>query len=160
MRYVVATLFVCLLFQSPAEARRSHHHHGHHFKHHRLHHDGLWRHRSIAHRHYNRRIRTASAGDGGARYGRGGRPRAWCGWFARRMVGQDPGPAFNLARNWVRWGRPAAPAVGVMVVWSHHVGMITGRTADGRWIVKSGNDGHAVRERPRSLAGAIAFRQG
>jgi hypothetical protein len=47
-----------------------------------------------------------------------------------------------------------------MVVWSHHVGMITGRTSDGQWIVKSGNDGHGVRERPRSLAGAIAFRAG
>jgi hypothetical protein len=45
-----------------------------------------------------------------------------------------------------------------MVVWSHHVGMITGRTANGQWIVKSGNDGHRVRERPRSIAGAIAFR--
>jgi len=26
-------------------------------------------------------------------------------------------------------------------------------------VVKSGNDGHAVRERPRSIAGAIAFRR-
>ena len=47
--------------------------------------------------------------------------------------------------------------VGVIVVWAHHVGLITGRT-DGQWIVKSDNDGHAVRERPRSVAGAIAFR--
>jgi hypothetical protein len=91
---------------------------------------------------------------------RAGRPRAWCGWFARQLVGQDPGIAFNLARNWARWGRPASPGVGVMVVWVHHVGMITGRTPDGRWIVKSGNDGGGVRERPRSLAGAIAFRAG
>jgi hypothetical protein len=89
----------------------------------------------------------------------GGRPAAWCGWYARGLVGQDPGPAYNLARNWARWGRPANPGPGVMVVWPHHVGMITGRTADGEWIVKSGNDGHAVRERPRSLAGAIAFRE-
>jgi len=90
----------------------------------------------------------------------GGRPRAWCGWYARSLVGSDPGVAYNLARNWARWGRPSGPAVGVMVVWSHHVGMITGRTSDGQWIVKSGNDGHGVRERPRSLAGAIAFRTG
>jgi hypothetical protein len=90
----------------------------------------------------------------------GGRPRAWCGWYARTMVGQDPGPAFNLARNWSRWGRPASPGVGVVVVWSHHVGMITGRDANGQWIVKSGNDGHAVRERVRSISGAIAFRAG
>ena len=88
----------------------------------------------------------------------GGRPHAWCGWYARSLVGQDPGPSFNLARNWARWGHAASPGVGVMVVWSHHVGMITGRSANGEWIVKSGNDGHAVRERARSLHGAIAFR--
>ena len=29
---------------------------------------------------------------------------------------------------------------------------------NGQWVVQSGNDGHAVRTRPRSLAGAIAFR--
>src|SRR5215472_4866518 len=34
----------------------------------------------------------------------GGRPHAWCGWYARSLVGQDPGPSFNLARNWARWG--------------------------------------------------------
>jgi hypothetical protein len=39
-----------------------------------------------------------------------------------------------------------------------HVGKIVGHE-NGQWIVQSGNDGHAVRTRPRSLAGAIAFRQ-
>ena len=91
--------------------------------------------------------------------GSGGRPRAWCGWYARGLVGSDPGPEYNLARNWSHWGHAASPGVGVMVVWSHHVGMITGRAPDGQWIVKSGNDGGGVaRERPRSIAGAIAFR--
>jgi hypothetical protein len=91
----------------------------------------------------------------------GGRPSAWCGWFARSLVGSDPGPAYNLARNWTHWGRSAGPAVGVVVVWPHHVGMITGRTPDGQWIVKSGNDGGGIaRERPRPIAGAIAFRAG
>jgi hypothetical protein len=89
----------------------------------------------------------------------GGRPRAWCGWYARSLVGSDPGPEYNLARNWTHWGHAARPGVGVMVVWSHHVGMITGRSPNGQWIVKSGNDGGGVaRERPRSIAGAIAFR--
>jgi hypothetical protein len=37
--------------------------------------------------------------------------------------------------------------------------MITGRTASGQWIVKSGNDGGHVRERPRSVKGAV-FRVG
>jgi hypothetical protein len=59
----------------------------------------------------------------------GGRPRAWCGWYARSLVGSDPGPTYNLARNWAHWGRSASPGVGVMVVWLHHVGMIT----DARW---------------------------
>src|SRR5579871_3347098 len=68
----------------------------------------------------------------------GGRPRAWCGWYARGLVGRDPGPEYNLARNWTHWGHAAGPGVGVMVVWSHHVGMITGRAPNGQWIVKSG----------------------
>jgi hypothetical protein len=91
--------------------------------------------------------------------GAGQRPRAWCGWYARQLVGQDPGPAFNLARNWARWGHAASPGVGVMVVWPHHVGMITGQGPNGEWIVKSGNDGGGrAHERARSIAGAIAFR--
>jgi hypothetical protein len=65
------------------------------------------------------------------------------------------GPELNLARNWKNWGRPSSPKVGAVVVWSHHVGIITGRTANGQWIVKSGNDGGRVRERPRSVAGAV-----
>ncbi|MHB0785586.1 C40 family peptidase [Bradyrhizobium sp. 5.13L] len=46
----------------------------------------------------------------------------------------------------------------MIVVWRHHVGVITGRAANGEWIVKSGNDGNRVRERPRSLARVIALR--
>lgn len=85
----------------------------------------------------------------------GPRPARWCGWWMRTQKGG--GPELNLARNWANWGRPSGPQVGAVVVWSHHVGMITGRSASGQWIVKSGNDGGRVRERPRSVAGA-AFR--
>lgn len=64
-----------------------------------------------------------------------------------------------LARNWASIGTKASgPAAGVVVVWRHHVGIITGRDYKGNWVVRSGNDGRRVRERPRSLAGAIAFR--
>ncbi len=90
------------------------------------------------------------------------RPHAWCMWWLRRELG-IPKSAFrpdeyNLARAGRYIGEPAhGPAVGAIVVWRHHIGIITGRSGRG-WIVKSGNDGHAVRERPRSLAGAIAFR--
>jgi hypothetical protein len=64
-----------------------------------------------------------------------------------------------LARNWAHEGSPASPGVGVVVVWPHHVGIITGQADNGEWIVQSGNDGGAVRNRPRSIAGAIAFRR-
>jgi hypothetical protein len=86
-----------------------------------------------------------------------GRPARWCGWWMRTQKGG--GPEMNLASNWRHWGRPSGPQVGAVVVWSHHVGMITGRTVDGEWIVRSGNDGGRVRERPRSVAGAV-FRVG
>jgi hypothetical protein len=76
----------------------------------------------------------------------------------RNQVGHDPGPQYNLARAWAHYGSSAGgPHVGAIVVWPHHVGKIVGHE-NGKWIVKSGNDGHAVRTRPRSLAGAIAFR--
>jgi hypothetical protein len=83
----------------------------------------------------------------------GPRPARWCGWWMRTQKGG--GPELNLARNWRNWGRSTGPRVGAVVVWSNHVGMITGRSASGQWIVKSGNDGGRVRERPRSVAGAV-----
>jgi hypothetical protein len=99
---------------------------------------------------------TAGAGVRSAK-GVGARPSAWCGWWMRTQKGG--GPELNLAHNWAHWGRPSGPQVGAVVVWPHHVGMITGRSASGEWIVKSGNDGGRVRERPRSVAGAV-FRIG
>jgi hypothetical protein len=94
--------------------------------------------------------RTATA----ARQSIGPRPGRWCGWWMRTQLGG--GPEYNLARNWVNRGRPLnGPRVGAVVVWSHHVGLITGRTKDGQWIVKSGNDGGQVRERPRNVSGAV-----
>jgi hypothetical protein len=89
----------------------------------------------------------------------GGRPAAWCGWEMRQLVSGDPGPAYNLARNWARWGRSGPVGVGAVVVWSHHVGKIVGQEG-GQWIIESGNDGHRLRTRPRSIAGAIAIRWG
>jgi hypothetical protein len=89
----------------------------------------------------------------------GGRPSAWCGWEMRQLVSGDPGPAFNLARNWAHWGQAGPAGVGAVVVWSHHVGKIVGHEG-GEWIIESGNDGNRVRTRPRSIAGAIAIRWG
>lgn len=85
------------------------------------------------------------------------RPAAWCGWWLGQHLGM-PDRRLWLARNWASVGSNAGgPQLGAVVVWRHHVGIITGRQGE-RWVVKSGNDGRRVRERPRSLAGAIAFR--
>jgi hypothetical protein len=104
-------------------------------------------HRTSRYHHYARSGSTRS------HHATGARPARWCGWWMRTQKGG--GPELNLASNWRHWGRPSGARVGAVVVWSHHVGMITGRTASGQWIVKSGNDGGAVRERPRSVAGAV-----
>jgi len=86
------------------------------------------------------------------------RPRAWCGWWLRQQLGVAD-RRFNLAREWTRYGRPAGgPHVGAIVVWRHHVGRIVGPCNGAVCLIQSGNDGHAVRTRERSVAGAIAFR--
>jgi hypothetical protein len=93
----------------------------------------------------------------------GGNPtgwaHVWCGRMldiALRRTGHPPGSA--LARAYSRYGRPAGgPAPGVIAVWPHHVGVVT--AVAGRTIkVISGNDGHRVRERERSVRGVIAWR--
>ena len=91
--------------------------------------------------------------------GYGARPSAWCGWEMRHLVGQDPGPSYNLAANWAHWGRSGPAGIGAVVVWSHHVGKIVGKE-NGQWVIESGNDGHQTRTRARSISGAIAIRWG
>lgn len=90
------------------------------------------------------------------------RPGQWCAWWLRRYLkiprSAFPPGAYNLARAFRFIGMPAqGPAPSVIVVWRHHVGIVTGRAASG-WVLLSGNDDHRVRERVRSLAGAIAYR--
>lgn len=109
--------------------------------------------------HERSRRYASDAGATQSRGGYGGRPRAWCGWEMRHLVSGDPGPSYNLARNWAHWGHAGPAGVGAVVVWPHHVGKIVGRE-DGRWVIESGNDGHRLRTRARSISGAIAFRWG
>ena len=104
---------------------------------------------------YRGRVGATYHGGGGA----GPRPRAWCGWEMRQLVGGDPGPEYNLARNWARWGHAGPAGVGAVVVWAHHVGKIVGQEG-GQWIIQSGNDGNRVRTRPLSIGHAIAIRWG
>ena len=77
----------------------------------------------------------------------------------RQLVGNDPGPQFNLARNWAHWGHAGPPGIGAVVVWAHHVGKIVGQE-NGKWIIQSGNDGNRVRTRPLAIGNAIAIRWG
>ena len=93
-----------------------------------------------------------------ARYHRHSHGLPWCGIYMMQHFGLHDRSLW-IARNWARIGSNAGgPAVGAIVVWPHHVGKIVGKSSNGQWIVHSGNDGGAVRTRPRSVAGAIAFR--
>jgi hypothetical protein len=88
-----------------------------------------------------------------------GRPSAWCGWEMRQLVGADPGPEYNLARNWAHWGHAAGgPAPGVVGVMAHHVFKVISVVGPGQVLAISGNDSHAVRTRVRSTGGVIAWR--
>ncbi|MDX2309542.1 MAG: hypothetical protein NW216_14980 [Hyphomicrobium sp.] len=110
--------------------------------------------RSKASRKYAKRMVSAERASYGRSSGAGPRPRKWCGWWMRTQKGG--GPEYNVAWNWRNYGSPAGgPMVGAVVVWRHHVGMIVGRSDNGMWIVKSGNDGGAVRTRARSVKGAV-----
>jgi hypothetical protein len=83
----------------------------------------------------------------------------WCGCYLRHLLGIADRD-LNRAIAWARWGRSTIAHVGAVAVWRHHVGIIRGGPdRAGRWLVESGNDGHAVRTRYRSLAGAVAFRE-
>jgi len=150
---LVSALFLCagamIFSQTDAQARphKKRHYATHHVSKAYGHHV-----RRAAKKHrFGRRGRVAAAAMSG------GRPSRWCGWWLGNHLGQ-PDRKLWLARNWASVGSNAGgPGIGVVVVWRSHVGIITGR-AGSQWIVKSGNDGRAVRERPRNISNAIAFR--
>lgn len=104
-------------------------------------------------RYARERYDSAPSYSSGSSHSAGARPRAWCGWWMRTQRGG--GAHLNVAWNWSKWGRPASPQVGAVVVWRHHVGEIVGQASNGQWLVRSGNDGGAVRTRARSISGAV-----
>lgn len=74
--------------------------------------------------------------------------------------GPDPGPAYNLARNWARMGMAlSGPIAGAIGVLPHHVFKVIAIVGPDRVLAISGNDGHRVRTRERSTRGVIAWRQ-
>lgn len=105
----------------------------------------------------------------------GGRPAGcprvlWCGCFAAVEFLRIPAQEAKrrglwLARNWAREGLPAAgPAPGVIAVYRRgrrggHVGKVLAVPRPGVVVLKSGNDGGAVRIRERSTQGVIAWRR-
>jgi hypothetical protein len=105
-----------------------------------------WRHHHHAHHADHRGVRAPAE-----------RPARWCGWYVGRVLGLYD-RALWVARNWARVGAPTGPSPGAVVVWPHHVGIV--RAVSGRHIlVHSGNDGHRIRTRWRSMRGVIAFRR-
>lgn len=86
-----------------------------------------------------------------------GCPHAWCGcWLGKRLGLHDR--SLWLARNWSRVGQSLdGPRKNAVVVWRHHVGLVIG-VQPGKIMVLSGNDGHRVRARWRSMRGVIAWR--
>jgi hypothetical protein len=160
----VAALFV---FAQSAEARGYHHHYRVRYAHHTSSRGRGGNAEQEAYADFGQSFGFSGQNAGGYQHAEsyqpaghlGGRPAAWCGWEMRQLVGADPGPSYNLARNWAHWGHAGPAGVGAVVVWPHHVGKIVGQQ-NGRWVVESGNDGHAVRTRPLSTAGAIAYRWG
>ena len=159
MRRVVTAIALLFAFATGAEARTHHHNYRHYSGHHYRHYAQRYGYPSFAFGYgYSANEHSGYEHSSYQHARSGGRPAAWCGWYMRSQVGADPGPEYNLARSWAHYGSNAGgPSVGAIVVWRHHVGKIVGQE-NGQWIVESGNDGHAVRARPRSLAGAIAFR--
>jgi hypothetical protein len=117
-----------VVFAQSAQAREHYRHHRYHAAHYARHHSSLglgdprygdyaaqdmfaenarsdFR-RNYASQNYSEQSyprQSAYGGQIGAQIG--GRPSAWCGWEMRQLVSGDPGPAFNLARNWAHWGQ-------------------------------------------------------
>jgi len=160
MKSTTLTVAAAALMVSVQYAQAREHHHGHRHHHHVVASRGISaevRARSTSSRLFAFAAVNIPASTTAYHGREQARPAAWCGWAMRRLVGADPGPSFNLARNWAHWGRSGPAGIGAVVVWPHHVGKIVGRT-NGEWIIQSGNDGHALRTRARSIGGAIAIR--
>lgn len=82
----------------------------------------------------------------------------WCGWWMGVRKGlRDRG--LYVARAWADVGRAApGPAPGVIGVERHHVYEVVEVIRPGLVMAISGNDGGAVRTRPRSTGRTFAWR--
>ena len=158
MKKLLLATTILAVSTSIVNARPYYHHHRHHRYHIARHHRGHT-HQSVAEglgAGLSHMLESAGRNAAAARR----RGLAWCGAYMADVMHVAGAYARELwvAANWARWGHPASPHVGAVVVWRHHVGKIVGGEP-GSWIILSGNDGHAVRARRRSLAGVIAIRE-
>jgi uncharacterized protein (TIGR02594 family) len=92
-----------------------------------------------------------------------GCPKLYCGCWLAKHFGIDDKSLWR-AREWLKRGRAlSSPQVGAIAVYARgkggHVGLVTQVLASNRIVLLSGNDGGAVRERERSTAGVIGYRQ-
>lgn len=186
MRAFIATLLLCLFSLSQAQARSAHSHHGHHHavrvakvlqpdfsypvddrysymnKGEWVYHETGPKARFDWQRQSRREVRKTSYASVEPITVSTSRPSdcygiPWCGCFMRHLLGVAD-KSFNLARRWASYGSASSPIPGAVVVWNHHVGKLIRQVSGNIWIVLSGNDGHQVRERPRSIGNAIAIR--
>lgn len=151
----VAALALVLALAAPPALARPHHHHHH-------------RHRveapARAPSFFERLFHPASAGGSRSISGRPADCRGipWCGCWLRHHLGIND-RRLDSAIAWASVGERAdGPAAGVVVVWRHHVGLITENLGGGMIRLLSGNDNGAVRERPistRALGGVVAYRK-
>lgn len=158
---LVAAAILAVAVSSTADARPRHRHHAVH-KHHAHHH---------VHRHKHRAVRVVSApaffptssvvSKARAYLGMtasqvGVRTRLWCSAFMRKVTGTAG--VDDRARSWLSRPR-VVPSVGAVVVLrrGHHVGVVSGFTANGDPVVISGNHGNRVAEAVYSRRQVVAY---
>lgn len=152
MRKLVLAALAALLLASPALAKE-HHANARHYRGHSHHH--VFRHRD-RHGFAHRKAYSADTAQAGRPAGCAGIP--WCGCWMRAIFGVAD-KSFNVAARWATYGQPTSAHAGAIVVYRHHVALIRGECRADQCVMISGNDGHRVRTRARSLHGAIAIRQ-
>ncbi len=86
----------------------------------------------------------------------------WCGYYLGKVasaLGFRPPENYQLAASWARFGVPAGPEPGAVIVFLHHVGVVIANLGGGRVLVRSGNHGHRVADGIYPINRAIAFRR-
>jgi hypothetical protein len=85
-----------------------------------------------------------------------GCPRRFCGCEASLYVFGKIRPELNLAANWIRRFRRAAPGPGMVAARSGHVMVLLSQVNGSEWLVHDGNSGGGMtRRHVRSIRGYV-----